>query len=1331
MDMGFVLDLLRVPFKLRPTRVVLCGAVLFGLLSAPAVQGQQLLDDFTRANSATVGGPWTEGGTSGGEILTNQLRLIAPAAANGREWVSTDVSALYNTTLASNSCVLTWAFNIRFSRSSPSGLDNGNYGAAVALAGTTLDPTAGQGYGIVIGNSGAPDPVRLVRYNGGLDLNANYVSLLTFGITDAQYLGVQVTFDPGTGTWEMFVTNNGGPFSSPLVAGTSAGTIVDNTYTAANLRYVSAVYNHAASLTENVLIDNFYVPSQCPPTVNFASTGSTVGEAVGPVVVTMNFNTPAPAGTITVSASDGAGVTYPGDYTTFPAVVAGNISVNVLANAMSVSFTVNVINDVAVEGNETITFVISNATGGIVLGTQLTYTLTIVDNDGPPAITFLTTNISQMETVGGPHTFNLSISPAASAAGSITIQVTNGPGAVYGPGNDYLTAPGIVLGNITLVFANTATAASFTVTLLNDVIVELTETVTFTIIGATGGATVGTTNVATLNIGDNDSPATVLTAGDIAIVGVNANNFSCSGVTGEDWVSFFCFKPIVPGTSIILTDNGYERCNAGRWGNSEGTVAMTRTGMAIPAGQVITFRITNIFGPSNIIAAAPDNQWTCASLNGNTTLNLNSGGDQLFFMQGGMWTTNTPGGHDAQYSGTPLYGFSTYPAFPWSANCFTNPTLRSNLPIGMNCFSMAPTGASDFNKYTGPISAASQRDWLIRIDSPANWTSYGGCSPYFSGTPIWLTAPTLPIINTPFVPGLWRGTTSTDWFDCKNWDDVAVPVAATNVRIDDIASRNCVVGITPGGSAVCATLLMTNAGAAWNLTVQNTSSLATSGTLTMERTAAGTGIVLDVLGNSTLTASDLLVRGINPNDATFRNTVPGNLVSFNGNVTLDPGGAMNLQGAGLNGGTISLTGNYANNTASEAALNEINGTFRFNGTGVQSISTPGFEEVFYNLTLLKPSGNLTLNAPTAVTNSLNLTNGRVFSSAVDLLSLRAGASAINYTDASYVDGPMQKIGSTNFTFPVGKNGNLRPCGLLGIAGAVGDAFTAEYFPITAYTWGSAMEPTLDHVSACEYWLIDRSVGASNATVVLTWDTPESCGVSNPPDLMVARWDAVGAIWRDRGNGGASPMAAFGTVPTGAVQSLFNGMGPTPWTLASINMLNPLPIELLSFTARVEEPNVRLDWTTASEQDNAYFTVERSDDGVAFAPIVHVPGAGNSHQLVNYAELDRAPLPGLSYYRLRQTDLSGESVVSNVVTVIRRTDSAHPLVAYRDADQVVALHDFSAGSRYELLDMLGRRISEGIVLEETRSVIGAVNLQHGAYLLRMDDGTRMESVRFVY
>ena len=100
-------------------------------------------------------------------------------------------------------------------------------------------------------------------------------------------------------------------------------------------------------------------------------------------------------------------------------------------------------------------------------------------------------------------------------------------------------------------------------------------------------------------------------------------------------------------------------------GKSEGTVRMTRTGIAIPAGQVITFRMQNVSGPTNVTSFAPDGAWTCTTLNVpvgatfGTQVALNNGGDQLFFMQGGTWSSGTAPAnnhlHNATYTGTILY----------------------------------------------------------------------------------------------------------------------------------------------------------------------------------------------------------------------------------------------------------------------------------------------------------------------------------------------------------------------------------------------------------------------------------------------------------------------------------------------------------------------------------------------------------------------------------------------------------------------------------------------------------------------------------------------------
>jgi len=218
---------------------------------------------------------------------------------------------------------------------------------------------------------------------------------------------------------------------------------------------------------------------------------------------------------------------------------------------------------------------------------------------------------------------------------------------------------------------------------------------------------------------------TELNTGDIAVVGVNANNFACSGTSTEDNISIVFFKDIVPGTEIDITDNGWERVNAGLWGNTEGTIRATRTGVTIPAGTIVTFKFTSTY-----VSLFPDADWSFSSINGMTTLNMNSGGDQLYFMQGGNWSNPNSGLHNSSYSGDILFGFNTKTT--WVAD---GTTQQSNLYPNLGCFSMAPTGgATDYIKYTGDTTGTDQKSWVVRINNPANWTSYASCANYIAGS---------------------------------------------------------------------------------------------------------------------------------------------------------------------------------------------------------------------------------------------------------------------------------------------------------------------------------------------------------------------------------------------------------------------------------------------------------------------------------------------------------------------------------------------------------------------------------------------------------------------
>lgn len=97
-------------------------------------------------------------------------------------------------------------------------------------------------------------------------------------------------------------------------------------------------------------------------------------------------------------------------------------------------------------------------------------------------------------------------------------------------------------------------------------------------------------------------------------------------------------------------------------------------------------------------------------------------------------------------------------------------------------------------------------------------------------------------------------------------------------------------------------------------------------------------------------------------------------------------------------------------------------------------------------------------------------------------------------------------------------------------------------------------------------------------------------------------------------------------------------------------VNPLPIELVSFSAEPGTGYVKLDWTTATETNNDHFTIERTRDGVSYERVAEVAGAGNSTSLRAYTAIDKDPYTGTSYYRLKQTDYDGKFEYSPLVSI---------------------------------------------------------------------------------
>lgn len=369
-----------------------------------------------------------------------------------------------------------------------------------------------------------------------------------------------------------------------------------------------------------------------------------------------------------------------------------------------------------------------------------------------------------------------------------------------------------------------------------------------------------------------------------------------------------------------------------------------------------------------------------------------------------------------------------------------------------------------------------------------------------------------------------------------------------------------------------------------------------------------------------------------------------NNVASGGELTIQNGGKLEITGAGASNTT------WVNNTVGSIVFDIQSGsTIEYSGSVAQNVHGALFD--YSNLVIDKAANDISLIGNLSVLNNLNLLSGNVNTTASDLMIIQNNATVSGASNASHINGPCRKVGNQAFTFPIGKNGLLRTAGISAPSSTT-DHFTAEYFdqnPSPVYS-SSSLDASLNNVSICEYWIIDRTNGSSSASVTLTWDAATSCGITALADLRVARWN--GALWADEGNNSTTGNTTSGSILSGSAISSFS-----PFTLASASSANPLPIKLVDFTASIvrEETAVLLDWQTESEVNNDFFTIERSSDGYNWLAIHKASGAGSSNSLLRYEHLDENPLSGISYYRLKQTDFDGEYEYFPVRSVILSND----------------------------------------------------------------------------
>ena len=171
---------------------------------------------------------------------------------------------------------------------------------------------------------------------------------------------------------------------------------------------------------------------------------------------------------------------------------------------------------------------------------------------------------------------------------------------------------------------------------------------------------------------------------------------------------------------------------------------------------------------------------------------------------------------------------------------------------------------------------------------------------------------------------------------------------------------------------------------------------------------------------------------------------------------------------------------------------------------------------------------------------------------------------------------------------------------------------------------------------------------------------------------------------------------------------------------------PLPVELSSFWVTPQHTAARLDWQTASELNNDYFSLQRSKDGQIWEELSRVNGVGNSTVITDYSWVDEQPLLDKSYYRLVQTDVDGQISISEVRSFLPKTIHSDDFVVYPNPSREYITIQGSGDDLGEIsmFDLLGRKISSDlpIIFFSGGIKIDISSVPLGPFILKSGDRT---------
>jgi hypothetical protein len=530
-------------------------------------------------------------------------------------------------------------------------------------------------------------------------------------------------------------------------------------------------------------------------------------------------------------------------------------------------------------------------------------------------------------------------------------------------------------------------------------------------------------------------------------------------------------------------------------------------------------------------------------------------------------------------------------------------------------------------------------------------------------------------VNSAAASITWTGATSTDWFDANNWGG-CLPSCGTDVLIPSGTPHNPAIGfsgLSPNEIANCHTI-----------TLNNTASL------TFSDSKAQLYVCGDFNHYGVLTMPSMgsvIFVGTSPQNYSRSSTGTGAFYNLVLNNTAASPSLTILDGAGYQDMNVATDGTFS--FISGMIITKNTRTLNIKNTSPTSLAGYGTSMyVWGNL-----ARSLAVNGydfPVGNGNAYQLMN-------INFTVLSTLTSVtVSFDNPSNATGTGLPLTEASGTYSlILDNGGVNAT--TGYAGSLGGVWTV--LPNVAVTTSVKYDMTL-------YGRNYDNAGGGFLSII------------KRNTFCPGTWALDGTYITSSNSGNV--VSAYRTGFTG-----FSQFAISPW-------IAPLPIELAVFEASCIHNKAQVNWVSATETNNAYYTVERSCGGGAdFDSIAVINGAGNSSGPRQYNFTDTHYSGGTCYYRLRQTDFNGASTRSKVISLNCQEDLSLEIISIfpnPSSDKMNVFYNSpqSGTVRISLTDAIGKELFTSDIPCEpglNKTSLDLNEYSNGIYFIRISNGSK--------